>query len=85
MRPRLAGLGGQSGGGWGASGKVIVLGEILQRSNHVKVFAFPELKGNCSVGLVRAHTKPGSLYNTERKDLDKEDLPILALSIFRKH
>jgi transposase len=50
--------------GWGAAGKVIVLG-ILQRNGQVKVFAVPARKGNRIVGLVRAHTRPGSLYYTD--------------------
>lgn len=50
--------------GWGAGGKVIVLG-ILQRNGQVKVFAVSARKGNRIVGLVRAHTKPGSLYYTD--------------------
>jgi transposase len=49
---------------WGAAGKVIVLG-ILQRNGQVKVFAVPARKGNRIIGLVRAHTKPGSLYYTD--------------------
>jgi transposase len=44
--------------GWGAAGKVIVLG-ILQRNGQVKVFAVPARKGDRIVGLVRAHTRPG--------------------------
>jgi transposase len=50
--------------GWGAAGKVIVLG-ILQRNGQVKVFAVPARKGDRIIGLVRAHTKPGSLYYTD--------------------
>jgi transposase len=50
--------------GWGAGGKVIVLG-ILQRNNQVKVFAVPARKGNRIVGLVRAHSRPGSLNYTD--------------------
>ena len=49
--------------GWGAGGKVIVLG-ILQRNGQVQVFAVPARKGNRIIGLVRAHTRPGSLYYT---------------------
>lgn len=50
--------------GWGAAGKVIVLG-ILQRNGQVKVFAVPAREGNRVIGLVRDHTKPGSLYYTD--------------------
>ena len=50
--------------GWGAAGKVIVLG-ILQRNGQVKVFAVPAREGKRVIGLVRAHTKPGSLYYTD--------------------
>lgn len=50
--------------GWGAAGKVIVLG-ILQRNGQVKAFAVPAQKGNRIVGLVCAHTKRGSLYYTD--------------------
>ncbi len=38
---------------------------ILQRNGQVKVFAVPARKGNRIVGLVRAHTRPGSLYYTD--------------------
>jgi len=50
--------------GWGAAGKVIVLG-ILQRNGQVKVFAVPAREGKKVTRLVRAHTKPGSLYYTD--------------------
>ena len=50
--------------GRGAVGKVIVLG-ILQRNGQVKVFAVPARKGDRIIGLVCAHTKPGSLYYTD--------------------
>jgi transposase len=50
--------------GWGAAGKVIVL-RILQRNGQGKVFAVPARKGYRIVGLVRAHTRPGSLYYTD--------------------
>ena len=50
--------------GWGAAGKVIVLG-ILQRNGQVKVFAVPAREGKRVIGLVRAHTRPGSLYYTD--------------------
>lgn len=50
--------------GWGAAGKVIVLG-ILQRNGVVRVFP---IKGRDRVtieGLIVEHTRPGSLYYTD--------------------
>jgi len=38
---------------------------ILQRNGQGKVFAVPARKGYRIVGLVRAHTRPGSLYYTD--------------------
>ena len=50
--------------GWGAAGKIIVLG-ILQRNGKVKVFPVQGRKGEEAIKLVRKHTKPGSLYYTD--------------------
>ena len=50
--------------GWGAAGKIIVLG-ILQRNGKVKVFPVQGRKGEEITKLVREHTKPGSLYYTD--------------------
>ena len=50
--------------GWGAAGKVIVLG-ILQRNGMVRVFPVQGRPGSEVIRLVRAHTKPGSLYYTD--------------------
>jgi transposase len=50
--------------GWGAAGKVIVLG-ILQRNGMVRVFPVQGRKGKEVIRLVREHTKPGSLYYTD--------------------
>jgi transposase len=49
--------------GWGAAGKVIVLG-IVQWNGQVKVFDVPD-RGNEIIRLVRSHTKPGSLCYTD--------------------
>jgi transposase len=50
--------------GWGAAGKVIVLG-ILQRNGQVRVFPVQGRRGAQIIGLVLAHTRPGSLYYTD--------------------
>jgi transposase len=50
--------------GWGAAGKVIVLG-ILQRNGRVKVFAVPNRSNKSLIELIKKHTKPGSLYYTD--------------------
>lgn len=50
--------------GWGASGKVIVLG-ILQRDGIVRVFPVPERKDFLIQMLIQSNTKPGSLYYTD--------------------
>jgi transposase len=50
--------------GWGAAGKIIVLG-ILQRNGKVKVFAVPARTEQNLISLVHSHTKPGSLYYTD--------------------
>ncbi len=50
--------------GWGAAGKVIVLG-ILQRNGKVRVFPVQGRSGAEVTRLVKAHTKPGSLYYTD--------------------
>jgi transposase len=50
--------------GWGAAGKVIVLG-ILQRNGKVRVFPVQGRSGAEVIGLVKEHTKPGSLYYTD--------------------
>jgi transposase len=58
-------FGGQRPGkrGWGAAGKVIVLG-LLQRNGRVR--AFPVRRNLRTVlRLVQAHTTPGSLYYTD--------------------
>jgi transposase len=50
--------------GWGAAGKVIVLG-ILKRNGQVRIF--PVQGRSCAelIALVREHTRPGSLYYTD--------------------
>lgn len=50
--------------GWGAAGKIIVLG-IVQRNGLVKAFAVNHRRGAEVIPLVRAHSKPGSLYYTD--------------------
>lgn len=50
--------------GWGAAGKVIVLG-ILQRNGVVRVFPITGRSKKVIEGLVLEHTKPGSLYYTD--------------------
>jgi transposase len=50
--------------GWGAAGKIIVLG-ILQRNGIVRVFPIPGRHNRIIRGLIRQHTKPGSLYYTD--------------------
>lgn len=50
--------------GWGAAGKVIVCG-ILQRNGRVQVFPVSARTGQTVIGLVQAHTSPGSLYYTD--------------------
>jgi len=50
--------------GWGAAGKVIVLG-ILQRNGKVRVFPVQGRSGAEVIRLVKVHTKPGSLYYTD--------------------
>lgn len=50
--------------GWSAGGKVIVLG-ILKRNGQVRVFPVRDRSGAEIVGLVRKHTRPGSLYYTD--------------------
>jgi transposase len=50
--------------GWGAAGKVIVLG-ILQRNGKVRVFPVQGRSGAEVTRLVKEHTKPGSLYYTD--------------------
>ena len=47
--------------GWGAAGKIIVLG-ILQRNGQVKVLAVPALTERTLISLVCLQSKPGSLY-----------------------
>ena len=50
--------------GWGAVGKVIVFG-ILQRNGLIQAFPVQGRSGSELVGLVREHTRPGSLYYTD--------------------
>ena len=50
--------------GWGARGKIIVLG-ILQRNGRVKVFPVPRRRQRTVLPLVSPHTRPGSLYFTD--------------------
>ena len=50
--------------GWGAAGKVIVLG-ILQRDGKVQVFPVRKRDKKEVIELVVTHTKPGSLYYTD--------------------
>ena len=50
--------------GWGAAGKIIVLG-ILQRDGIVRAFRIPKRKNRTITRLIRQHTKPGSLYYTD--------------------
>ena len=50
--------------GWGAAGKIIVLG-ILQRNGLVRVFPVQGRSGQELIGLVGEHTRPGSLYYTD--------------------
>jgi len=50
--------------GWGASGKIIVLG-LLQRNGVVHAFPIRERQLRLIQRLVRKHTKPGSLYYTD--------------------
>lgn len=50
--------------GWGAGGKVIVLG-ILQRDGLVRVFPIKGRDRATIESLVVKHTKPGSLYYTD--------------------
>lgn len=50
--------------GWGAGGKVIVLG-ILQRDGQVRVFPVSKRRQRLILPLVRQHTRPGSLYYTD--------------------
>jgi transposase len=50
--------------GWGAAGKVIVLG-ILQRNGKVRVFPVQGRKASEVIRLVRSATRPGSLYYTD--------------------
>lgn len=50
--------------GWGAAGKVIVLG-ILKRNGQVKVFPIQGRKHKPVIDLVAKNTTPGSLYYTD--------------------
>ncbi len=50
--------------GWGAAGKIIVLG-ILQRNGLVRVFPLPKRKNRLIQRLIKHHTRPGSLYYTD--------------------
>ena len=50
--------------GWGALGKVLVLG-VYKRNGHVKVSIVPDRKYRTIIPLIEAQTKPGSLYFTD--------------------
>lgn len=50
--------------GWGARGKIIVLG-ILQRNGKVRIFPIQGRDAEKILPLVYQHTKPGSLYYTD--------------------
>jgi transposase len=50
--------------GWGAPGKVIVVG-ILKRNGYVRVRAIDTHSERATVNLVCTHTRPGSLYYTD--------------------
>jgi transposase len=50
--------------GWGAGGKVIVLG-LLKRNGHVRVFIVSSRATEELMGLIQQHTSPGSLYYTD--------------------
>lgn len=50
--------------GWGAVGKVLVLG-ILKRNGKVRVSVIPNREYETIVGKVESQTKPGSLYFTD--------------------
>lgn len=50
--------------GWGAAGKIIVLG-ILKRNGHVRTFPIQGRGARKILPLVQEHTKPGSLYYTD--------------------
>ena len=50
--------------GWGAAGKIIVLG-ILKRNGVVKVFPVQGRGAETLIPLIRASTTPGSLYYTD--------------------
>jgi transposase len=50
--------------GWGAAGKVIMLG-ILQRNGVVRVFPIAGRSQKIIEALALEHTKPGSLYYTD--------------------
>lgn len=50
--------------GWGAAGKVLVMG-IVQRNGQVKAFPIPARSAEEVISLVCAHTTPGSLYYTD--------------------
>jgi transposase len=50
--------------GWGAAGKVIVLG-LLQRNGQVRAFPIPGREHQVIQDLVCSHTKPGSLFYTD--------------------
>lgn len=50
--------------GWGASGKVIVLG-IIKRNGRVKAFPLERRRRQEVLSLIYEHTLPGSLYYTD--------------------
>jgi len=50
--------------GWGAAGKVIVLG-IVKRNGVVRAFPLKARRQAEIIKLVREHTRPGSLYYTD--------------------
>lgn len=50
--------------GWGAEGKTIVFG-MYRRNGHVVTFPVPDRKRATLMGLVKKHTRKGSLYHTD--------------------
>lgn len=48
--------------GWGAAGKIIVFG-ILKRNGSIRFFPIEKSTKKKIVGLIRLHTKSGSLFN----------------------
>lgn len=50
--------------GWGAEGKTLVFG-IYKRNGYVMTFPVPDRKYDTLMGLIKKHTKKGSLYYTD--------------------